>query len=214
MTVDQPVIVTGCQRSGTNITAHILGNARQYITLEDTDWIPTQEHISTLKNLVDSGRNRLVIQSPAALNHFHFIHHLIPSLHWVGVKRDKKDIIASMERIKWFQDTYPDYLPFYHHHIRFMNSQWGLLKQLLPKDNWTEVKYPDELSEYPEFIPQNQRKDFTTHQTKLNEPKGPQYWLNDSQGFTETANQSSNIFNQEESQENTQEVPQKNNKNV
>ena len=52
MTVDQPVIVTGCQRSGTNITAHILGNARQYITLEDTDWIPTQEHISTLKNLV------------------------------------------------------------------------------------------------------------------------------------------------------------------
>tara|TARA_R100000458_G_C8210707_1_gene198265 strand:- start:214 stop:843 length:630 start_codon:yes stop_codon:yes gene_type:complete len=208
--MDHPIIVTGCQRSGTNITAHILGNSRQYLVLEDSDWMPTSEHIRTLKDLVDSGRNRLVIQSPSALNHFHFIHHLIPSLHWVGVKRDKKQIIASMERVKWFQDDYPDYLPFYNHHIRFMNSQWGLLKQLLPEDNWTEVLYPDELQDYPEFIPQNLRKDFTTHQTRLNEPKGPQYWLNDVKGWTEaaqTANQSSKIFNQEESSQNIEEIP-------
>ena len=33
---EQPIIVTGCQRSGTTITAHILGNAKQYIgTMSD-----------------------------------------------------------------------------------------------------------------------------------------------------------------------------------
>ena len=32
---DQPIIVTGCQRSGTTITAHIVGNAKQFIGLED-----------------------------------------------------------------------------------------------------------------------------------------------------------------------------------
>jgi len=176
------IIVTGCQRSGTNIAAHILGNAKHYIVLEDTDWSPTLQDIKSLKDLIDTGRDRLIIQSPAALMNFHFIHHLIPSLHWVGVKRDKKDIITSMKRVKWLQDDYPDYLPFYNHHIRFMNSQWGLLKQLLP-DIWTEVNYPDELSHYPEFIPHNQRKNFTTHQTELDKPKGPQYWLSDQQGF-------------------------------
>jgi len=207
---DNPIIVTGCQRSGTNITTHILGNAKHYIILEDDEFMPTPEHLKTLKDLVDSGRNRLVIQSPTALYNFHFIHHLIPSLQWVGVKRNKKDIIASMERVKWMQEDYPDYLPFYKHHIHYMNSQWGLLKQLLPPDNWTEVTYPNELKQYPQFIPKKLRKDFTIKQTKLNLPKGPQYWLNDSQGWKETAqtpNQSSTIFNQEESSQNTSQIP-------
>ena len=207
---DQPIIVTGCQRSGTTITAHILGNAKQYIVLEDTDWLPHPQHVKTLKDLVDSGRNRLVIQSPAALNYFHYIHHLIPSIHWVGCKRDKSEIISSMKRVKWMQDDYPDYLPFYKDHIRFMNAQWGLLKQLLPRDNWTEVKYPDELQDYPEFIPKNLRKNFTVKQHRLNEPKGSKYWLNDTKGHeevTKTSNESSKMFKSGESSQNTQEVP-------
>ena len=207
---DQPIIVTGCQRSGTTITSHILANAKQYMVLEDSEWLPSPEHVRTLKDLVDSGRNRLVIQSPAALNYFHYIHHLIPSIHWVGCKRDKKEIISSMERVKWMQDDYPDYLPFYIDHIRFMNSQWGLLKQLLPKDNWTEVRYPDELQDYPEFIPENLRKDFTIKQHRLNEPKGPRYWLNDSKGHAETdktAKEGSGMFKSEESSQNTEEIP-------
>ena len=207
---DNPIIVTGCQRSGTTITAHILGNAKQYIVLEDTDWEPTPQHVQTLKDLVYSGRDRLVIQSPTALYNFHFIHHMIPSLHWLGVKRDKKEIIASMQRVKWMQDVYTDPLPFYTDHIRYMNSQWGLLKQLLPPDNWTEVRYPDELTDYPEFIPNNLRKDFTIKQHRLNEPKGSKYWLNDDKGHeevSETSNEGSKIFNQEESSENTGKVP-------
>ena len=206
---DQPIIVTGCQRSGTTIISHILGNSKQFIVLEDNEWIPAPEHIKTLQSLVNSGRDRLVIQSPAALNSFHYIHHMIPSLHWVGCKRDKNEILASMERVKWMQDDYPDFLPFYKDHIRFMNSQWGLLKQLLPRDNWTEVQYPTEIQQYPEYIPPELRKDFTIKQHRLNEPKGPKYWLNDEQGFAETAqtsDESSEMFIQRESTENTEET--------
>ena len=204
---DQPIIVTGCQRSGTTIISHILGNAKQFIVLEDTDWEPTPQHVKTLKDLVDSGRDRLVIQSPTALYNFHFIHHMIPSLHWLGVKRDKKEIIASMQRVKWMQDVYTDPLPFYTDHIRYMNNQWGLLKQLLPRDNWTEVQYPAEIQDYPEYIPPELRKDFTIKQHRLNEPKGPRYWLNDSKGHAETdktAKEGSGIFNSEKSTQNTE----------
>ena len=199
---DNPIIVTGCQRSGTTITSHILGESKGYIVLEDQDWMPTLDHVHTLKELVDSGRTRLVIQSPTALNCFHYIHHLIPSLHWVGVKRSKQSIIASMKRIKWMQNDYPDFLPFYNDHIRFMNAQWGLLKQLLPEDNWTEVKYPQELQQYEQFIPKNQRKDFTVKQHRLNEPKGPRFWFDDTQNHSEnhkTSNKSSKLLKSDQS---------------
>ena len=91
-----------------------------------------------------------------------------------------------------------------------MNSQWGLLKQLLPPDNWTEVRYPDELKDYPEFIPQNLRKDFTVKQHRLNEPKGSKYWLNDTEGHEEvakTSKESSTMFKSGESSQNTAQVP-------
>ena len=207
---EQPIIVTGCQRSGTTITAHILGNAKQYIVLEDTDWEPTPQHVQTLKDLVNSGRDRLVIQSPTALYNFHFIHHMMPQIHWVGCKRDKNEILSSMKRVKWMQDMYPDYLSFYKDHIRYMNAQWGLLKQLLPRDNWTEVQYPSEIQQYPEYIPQNLRKDFTIKQHRLNEPKGSKYWLNDTKGHeevAETSNTGSKIFNPQESSQNTEKIP-------
>ena len=174
------IIVTGCQRSGTTIASHILANSKQYLVVEDDQWIPNQEGIFKLKSLIDSGRDKLVIQSPSALYNFHFIHHLLPDIHWVGVKRDKNKILSSMKRVKWMQDVYPDYITFYNHHIRYMNHLWGLLKQLLPQDNWTEVQYPKELQHYPEFISDNLRSDFTSKQTKLNTPKGPRYWTQDS----------------------------------
>jgi len=207
---EQPIIVTGCQRSGTTITAHILGNAKQFLVLEDTDWEPTPQHVQTLKDLVNSGRDRLVIQSPTALYNFHFIHHMMPQIHWVGCKRDKNEILSSMKRVKWMQDMYPDYLSFYKDHIRYMNAQWGLLKQLLPRDNWTEVQYPSEIQQYPEYIPQNLRKDFTIKQHRLNEPKGSKYWLNDTKGHeevAETSNTGSKIFNPQESSQNTEKIP-------
>ena len=183
--MDRPIIVTGCQRSGTSIASLILANSKQYVLFEEDIWLPNYESIVDLKRFIDGDRRRFVIQSPTAINCFHYIHHYIPEIQFVGVKRPKEEIIASMKRKKWLQDDYPDYLPFYNHHIRFMNSQWGLLKQLLPPEDWVEVNY-SELAKYPEFIPQDQRINFTVKQTQLNKPKGPKYWLNAGQEHEET----------------------------
>ena len=182
---DRPIIVTGCQRSGTTLAALILANTKKYVLFEEDIWMPSSWAIKDLRRFIDGGRLQFVIQSPTALNYFHFIHHIIPEIQFVGVKRPKDEIIASMKRIKWLQNDYPDYLPFYNHHIRFMNSQWGLLKQLLPPENWIEVNY-SELAEYPEFIPKSQRIDFTVKQTKLNQPKGPRYWPDSDMEHEET----------------------------
>ena len=173
--MDNPIIVTGCQRSGTNIASHILANSKQYALFEEDLWKPNYHSIKDLRSFIDEGKSKFVIQSPTSLHYFLFIHHLIPEILFVGVKRPRKQIIASMKRIKWLQDDYPDYLPFYNHHISFMNAQWGLLKQLLPPENWIEVNYAD-LSSYPEFISKKQRKSFTVYQTQLDKPKGPQYF--------------------------------------
>ena len=188
--MDRPIIVTGCQRSGTTIAAYILAKSKQYKLFEEEDWLRSEYSIKDLRSFIDGDRLKFVIQSPTALHCFHQIHHLIPEIQFVGVKRPKDEIIASMKRIKWLQDDYKDYLPFYNDHIRIMNSQWGLLKQLLPPEDWVEVNY-SELAKYPDFIPQNQRINFTSKQIKLNQPKGPKYWLNNEQGFKEISKTSS-----------------------
>ena len=48
------IIVTGCQRSGTTIASHILANSKQYLVVEDDQWIPNQEGIFKLKSLPTS----------------------------------------------------------------------------------------------------------------------------------------------------------------
>ena len=202
---DRPIIVTGCQRSGTTLAALILANTKKYVLFEEDIWMPSSWAIKDLRRFIDGGRLQFVIQSPTALNYFHFIHHIVPEIQFVGVKRPKDEIIASMKRIKWLQNDYPDYLPFYNDHIRIMNSQWGLLKQLLPPEDWTEVNY-SELAEYPEFIPQNQRINFTVFQTQLNKPKGPKYWTDLTQEHEKTAeitDESRKSTDKKESTENT-----------
>ena len=202
-----PVIVTGCQRSGTTIAAHILGQQKKWVVWEDQDWLPTPKDIYILQEMVRTGRTKLVIQSPVALHNFHYLFHQVPQVHFVGVKRKTEDIIASMKRIKWFQDEVYHYIDYYYDHVRFMNNQWGLLKQMLPKDSWTEVKY-NELKEFPQFIPKHQRKDFTSKQWQLNKPNGPKYWSIDPywrEETPQTSNQSSELSESGESSQNTEE---------
>ena len=170
-----PIIVTGCQRSGTMLAANILGNSRGWQVWHDQNWSTHPRNLAILQSFINTGRTDLVIQCPAALNCFDQLYHMFPSLHFVGLKRKTDDILASMKRIKWYEDEVDNPEQFYKDHIRFMNSQWGLLKQILPPENWTEVKY-NELKDYSEFLPKSQRKDFTSKQWELNKPIGPKYW--------------------------------------
>ena len=192
---ENPIIVTGCQRSGTTLAAHILGQEKNYVVWEDQDWLPSPKDIYILQQMIETGRTKLVIQSPTALYNFPYIFHKLPSLHWVGVKRKTSDIIQSMKRVKWLQDEFYHYIDYYHDHIRFMNNQWGLLKQILPQSSWTEVKFND-LKEFKQFIPKEQRINFTVKQWQLNKPNGPQFWNSDPYWTEETPqiiNQSSNL---------------------
>ena len=201
-----PIIVTGCQRSGTTLAAHILGQEKQWIVWEDQDWLPTPKDIYILQQMIETGRNKLVIQSPSVLYNFVQVFHMIPELHFVGVKRKTDDILASMKRIKWLEDEVLNPIEFYRDHIRFMNNQWGLLKQILPKSSWTEVKY-NELKEFPQFIPKKQRLNFTTKQWELNKPVGPEYWNTDPYWRNETSqisNQSSELQESGKSSEDTE----------
>ena len=204
---DGPVIVTGCQRSGTTIASHILGEEKKWVVWEDQDWLPIPKDIYILEQMIETGRTKLVIQSPLALHNFPYIFHKLPTLHWVGVKRKTSDIIKSMHRVRWYYDEFYHHIDYYHDHIRFMNNQWGLLKQMLPKESWTEVKY-NELKEFKQFIPEDQRKDFTVKQWQLNKPNGPQYWSIDPywrEETPQTSNQSSELSESGESSQNTEE---------
>ena len=181
-----PIIVTGCQRSGTTIASHILGQEKKWVVWTEEDWVPTTEGIYILKSMVKTGRTKLVIQSPTALQAFLDIHHQIPQVHFIGMKRKTEDIIASMKRIKWYQNEMNHYIDYYYDQVKIMNNLWGLLKQILPKDSWTEAKYND-LKEFSQFIPKDQRKNFTSRQWQKDKPLGPKYWTSDPQETEKTS---------------------------
>ena len=90
-----PIIVTGCQRSGTTFIANALANKYKYQVWDDTNWLPIAPHIDKLQLMCENGVDKLVIQSPAAVALFHLIFHKIPTVHFVGVKRDTEDIVKS-----------------------------------------------------------------------------------------------------------------------
>ena len=203
-----PIIVTGCQRSGTTIAAHILGQEKKWVVWDESKWIPDVLGIYVLQEMIESGRTDLVIQSPTVLHDFVKVYHQLPQVHFVGMKRKTKHIIESMKRIKWYQDDVYHYLDFYHDHIRFMNNQWGLLKQMLPPETWTEVNY-NELKDYSQFVPKDQRLNFTSKQWEINKPIGPQYWSTDPYWRKETpkiSNQSSKLQIKKESSENFEKI--------
>ena len=165
MTVKLPIIVTGCQRSGTTIASHILADLNNCILWDEYKWAPDEDNLDLLKSFIQTDRVNVVIQSPISLHNFHYIFHKLPTLHWVGMKRKTSDIIQSMKRINWTPEI-SNQSDYYIDHVRFMNNQWGLLKQMLPPENWTELKYND-LKQYPQFIPKNKRLNFKPKQWKL-----------------------------------------------
>ena len=199
---DNPIIVTGCQRSGTTIGANILGQLKNYVVWDDLTWFPNTKGIYVLQSMIKTGRTKLVIQSPTVLHNFVELYYQVPEVHFVGVKRKTEDIVASMKRVKWYQNEVYNDIDFYYDHIRFMNNQWGLLKQILPKDSWTEVKY-NEFKQYPQFIPKEQRENFTTKQWEVDKPIGPRYWTENPEENSQINSSSTKLQIKKKSTENT-----------
>ena len=179
-----PFIVTGCQRSGTTITAQILANDYKCTVIDEFGFPPVPRSFEKVNAMIEKGITNIVIQCPNALHNPIEIFHAIPDLHWVGVVRKKDDILESMKRVKWRMDDFYHYIDFHHDHVNHMRQAWGIVKSILPDSVWTEVKY-ESLKEHPLFIPKEQRENFTVKQWKLNEPCGMPYWENNVQCYLE-----------------------------
>ena len=167
-----PLIVTGCQRSGTAFVTRALAHDLELEVFGEKDFLPTPTNVEKLSILIDHGITDIIVQCPSALNMFVDLYHILPGVCFVGVMRDTEDIVASMKRISWrSEDIYhwPDYM---YDHIAMMNRNWESLKVILPESCWTEVQYTD-FEDHPLFVPKEQRKLFTVNQWSPFETCGP-----------------------------------------
>lgn len=173
--MEGPIIITGCQRSGTMFISQLYGLKYKCVVWDESQWLPLPNQIDKLQYMVENGVKELIIQAPAALVNFPAIFHKVPGVHFVGVQRDTEEIIKSMKRIKWLSEEFYHWPDFMYDHIQYMSDLWDSLKRILPPESWTEVKY-DDFKDNPLYIPENERKDFTVKQWQRDKPIGPQYW--------------------------------------
>lgn len=168
--MNPPIIVTGCQRSGTTIAAHALGHDFNLPVVED--YLIKDHHFQP----------DTVYQCPLALHSYYAIYYANPNTHFVGVQRDPKDIYKSMKRIKWCQNDYQDWESFLKTHILHCMRLWECLKADIPPSNWTEIQY-EALKDHPLWV--EKRKKFTSKQWQPDTPVGPKYWKSNQIGLKE-----------------------------
>ena len=171
--IKPPIIVTGCQRSGTGIVTEILAKKYEVTRLGNRDLYPIE--LPKLRKLLANNIDKFALQMPIALNCWLDMWHTFPDVHYVGVVRDTKDIIASMKRIKWRQDDFYHWPDYMYDAVAYQKGQWSLLKDILPDTAWTEVEY-ESFKDDPLFIDKELRKDFTVNQIELDKPLGPVSW--------------------------------------
>jgi hypothetical protein len=183
MKCSAPVIVTGCQRSGTMLTAQIIAHECDCYFMEEFDFLPQNHGLSKLALLCLEGKGDVVVQAPFALGAYEEIYNRIPGVCFVGVKRNKKDILKSLKRIKWCQESSDEWgdistwNKFLTNHVDKMGALWEQLKKDLPSDNWVEFKYED-LQQHPFFVSPELRKNFSVKQWRIGEPCGLNTWSN------------------------------------
>ena len=175
-----PIIVTGCQRSGTGIVTRILAQQFNLEILGNRDLYPHE--LDKLTSLLNLNISQFIVQMPIALNCYITIFHKYPEVHFVGFVRDTEEIVNSMKRIKWMMDEFYHWPDFLYDSVEYMKGQWELLKKIIPDTSWTEVEYRS-FKDHPLFIPDNQRKTFTVNQYYPDKPVGPRFWTKNNINF-------------------------------
>ena len=173
LNIKGPVIVTGCQRSGTTIMTKMICNDFGYSFHQDDEFPPNLEGIKRINLFIKHGISKIAIQSPLLLYMYDDIYYTIPDIHFIGMKRDKTDIINSMRRVNWQEEVkeyYWNWESYLKTHVDHMNAMWEDLKTKLPPDAWTEIEYQS-LESHPLFIPKELRTEFTIRQTEINGSK-------------------------------------------
>lgn len=153
-----PIIVTGPQRSGTRLAAHIIARDTNRTFVDELDY--------TFNLPPDS-----VVQAPLILDTFIYHAYIYPDAQFVFMYRDPSDIVTSMKRIKWMQDYIQD-PQFYYDHITLQYNIIDQIKPLIP-NRYIDLQY-DSLKSDPLFV--TDRSSFTSKQHLPNTPNGPKYW--------------------------------------
>ena len=157
-----PIIVTGPQRSGTRIAAHIIAEQTGGVFVDELDYcLPLP--------------NKAVVQAPFLLKSVIELSFIIPNVRFAFMYRTPGDIVTSMERIEWYQD-YSDDPNFYPSYVKHCYEYIDLLKRTLREDQWFNVQY-ESLKMNPLFT--TDRQHFTVKQHLPNVPHGPTKWRND-----------------------------------
>ena len=172
-----PVVVTGCQRSGTMLAAQVIASGLGYGFLEEFDVLPQAGGLSIFSYLNDNKISDVVIQAPFAVKIYKQILSAAPTTHFVGVVRPRQEILASMKRIEWCKEDHEDWETILQNHIDKMLLLWSQLKKDVCPSSWTELKYED-LKGHPFFVDQNERQNFTVKQWQPNQPCNFKKWSN------------------------------------
>ena len=159
-----PIIVTGCQRSGTTIATHILADDLDRTPIDEFNFVMGQDY------------SNCVIQLPQAMDNYVLLQHVYPGVQFLFVNRDKKAIIASMKRIKWLKDDVHDWEQFLERYVNSRFDAWSLMASQIP-DCTGFINY-DELSKHPFFVARKRRAGFTSKQWQVGQPIGPRHWTN------------------------------------
>lgn len=157
-----PIFVTGPQRAGSRLAAHIISRqtGREFVDELDYD----------LNISMNS-----VVQAPFLLKAVLELSFIFPTAQFVFMYRDKEDIIKSMENIEWYKDMIdnPDfYSTFVDHCYKYIEQ----LKDELPQERWFDIHY-ESLKHDPLFV--TDRSNFTVKQHLPDKPYGPKTWRND-----------------------------------
>ena len=157
-----PIIVTGPQRSGTRLSAHIIAEKTGGTFIDELDY----------SNRIP---NDAVVQAPFLLKSVLEVSFMFPTAQFAFTYRNKNDIIASMERIEWYKD-YIDNSDFYRTYVDHCYDYIEMLKQSLPPERWFDIQY-ESLAHHPLFV--TERANFTVRQHIPHKPLGPATWRND-----------------------------------
>lgn len=157
-----PIIVTGPQRAGSRLAAHIIERQTGRIFIDELDYS------------LDIPMNS-VIQAPFLLKAVIELSFTFPTAQFAFMYRNKQDIIKSMEGIEWYKD-YTDNPDFYSTFVDHCYTYIEQLKNELPQDRWFDIYY-ESLIQDPLFV--TDRSNFTVKQHLPDKPNGPETWRND-----------------------------------
>ena len=157
-----PIFVTGPQRAGSRLAAHIIARQTKRTFVDELDYNPNIPLNS-------------VIQAPFLVKAVIELSFMFPTAQFALMYRNKQDIVKSMERIEWYKD-YIDNSNFYGTFVDHCYSYIEQLKNELPQERWFNIHY-ESLVQDPLFV--KDRSNFTVKQHLPDKPYGPETWRND-----------------------------------